>query len=116
VTGTPNQRVKLATLREYTAQSGRRYFAGYMGLTKLLLFRDDAADIVGAEVGHWNLLIEPVTPQPSKAAPAARPPPPRPAPARAHGSKRQAEARARAALRERGIDPDARITDDAIGF
>lgn len=116
MTGAPTQRVRLAVLREYRAKSGRRYFAGFMGQTKLLLFEDDTAEIVGAEVAHWNLLVEQATPQPSKAAPAARPPHPRPVPPRVHGSRRGADARARASLKERGINPDAPVIEDLIGF
>jgi hypothetical protein len=51
MTGTPNQRVRLAVLREYTAQSGRQYFAGYLARISHRLIGWEAVRLSGSELG-----------------------------------------------------------------
>src|SRR4051812_14399873 len=55
-------KVKLAELREYVSQSGKTYFAGFMGKTRLVLLKDTRAECTGKEIGRWNLLIEEAPP------------------------------------------------------
>jgi len=60
MTGSP--KLKFAELREYESRNGRRYFAGYLGKVKLLMFEDRSAELTGSELARWTLYAEQAEP------------------------------------------------------
>jgi len=103
--------IKFAEMREYISASGKPYLTGYLGRTKLILFRDDNAEISGNEVAKWSLFIEEAPARDrdgagQKTAFGSRPAAPR----EPRGSS--PDARASRALRERGLHPDGAVVDD----
>ena len=66
--------MKLAKLTKRTSSNGNIYFIGYMGLVKLLLFRDEASDDQWGEA--WSLLVQehqPKRQQSQKSSSSAKP-------------------------------------------
>lgn len=52
-------RLVLTELREYRSErTGSTYFAGYLGKARVVMLRDERAEITGKEVARWNLLVE----------------------------------------------------------
>lgn len=121
-------RVLLTELREYRSASGSTYFAGYLGKARVVMLREDRAELTGKEVARWNVLLE--EPQPREGREG-----PQPAgrgegsSSRSYGRRQAAPAATQAArersaqdrsagvlLRERGIDPASPPPDDALPF
>jgi len=93
-------------LREYESRNGCRYFAGYLGRLKPLVFEDRNAELSGSEVARWTVF--------AVEAPDRRPavtvtPPSRPR------APQGLAVRARAALLEHGLDP-GEDREDSIPF
>lgn len=137
-------RVKLTELREYRSErTGNTYFSGYLGKARVVMLRDDRAEITGKEVARWSVLLEEPEPREGRdgASSAATDRPrgdrharrsarPGAAPARAQASPTRREvgsqqgrprnaAADRAAgdlLRESGIDPGSAMSRDEVPF
>lgn len=112
-------RVKLMQLREYKSdRTGATYFSGFLGNAKVVMLRDDRAELTGRETARWNVLLEEQEPRETRQASGrsprredlAAPPPARP--------RREAAADRRAAqvLREEGIDPASEMPRDDLPF
>lgn len=116
-------RVKLTELREYESErTGRTYFAGYLGGTRVVMLRDDRAEITGKEKARWTVFLEEAPPrEASKPAQRAAPPAKRqtrtsaPDPAR-QAARKAADRRAEASMRDRGLDPHAPMSSDPLPF
>lgn len=64
-------RLVLTELREYKSdRTGATYFAGYLGKARVVMLRDDRAEITGREVARWNVLLEAPQPREERQAPA----------------------------------------------
>lgn len=122
-------RVKLMELREYVSErSGKSYFSGYLGKTRVVILRDERAECTGKEVARWNMLLEEPEPRAEDRAPRgngrdrgrrsdcqnsarngipANTSPPR---------ETAADRRAGQVLREQGIDPDREMPRDEVPF
>ncbi|MEN3238908.1 hypothetical protein PUR29_36345 [Methylobacterium ajmalii] len=139
-------RLVLTELREYRSErTGATYFAGYLGKARVVMLRDDRAEITGREVARWNILLEEPQPREEPQAPAggggerqARPAreerravPQASATTRSTGGRRRqlpemtaeqrqektaAGKRAAESLRSCGIDPRSAIREDEIGL
>ncbi len=129
-------RLVLTELREYRSErTGATYFAGYLGKARVVMLRDDRAEITGKEVARWNVLLEEPQAREERQAPAggggkrqARPAreerraEPQASTRSTGGRRRQlpemtaAGKRAAESLRGRGIDPRSAIREDEIGF
>ncbi|GJD65554.1 hypothetical protein [Methylobacterium frigidaeris] len=130
-------RLVLTELREYRSdRTGATYFAGYLGKTRVVMLRDDRAELTGREVARWGVLLE--EPQPREERQAAtgsadgdrqvrpayeeRRAMPH-ATTRSIGGQRRkspaktaADQRAAESLRSRGIDPRSEIRQDDLDF
>lgn len=139
-------RVKLTELREYRSErTGNTYFSGYLGKARVVMLRDDRAEITGKEVARWSVLLEEPEPRegrdgPSSGAtdrqrghryarrgnrPANSPASSRPQASSGHREagayqdRRSNTAANRAAgdlLRETGIDPGSEMSRDEMPF
>jgi hypothetical protein len=137
-------RVKLTELREYRSErTGNTYFSGYLGKARVVMLRDDRAEITGKEVARWSVLLEEPEQREGRDGPssgatdrlrgdryARRGARPATAPARAQGAPNRREDRPqqdrpkntaadRAAgdlLRESGIDPGSAMSRDEMPF
>jgi hypothetical protein len=130
-------RLVLTELREYRSdRTGATYFAGYLGKTRVVMLRDDRAELTGREVARWSVLLEEPQPREERQAPTSsgdgerqvrpaceerRAAPP--ASTRSIGGRRRkspeetaADRRATESLRSRGIDPRSEIRQDDLGF
>lgn len=133
-------RLVLTELREYRSdRTGATYFAGYLGKTRVVMLRDDRAELTGREVARWSVLLEEPHPReerqatgsgdgerqvrPTREVRRAAPPDStrstggrrRKAPEQRH-EKTAADRRAAESLRSRGIDPRSEIRQDDLGF
>lgn len=122
-------RVLLTELREYRSASGSTYFAGYLGRARVVVLRDDRAEITGKEVARWNVLLEEPQPREGREGattrpaardgaggrPQARRQASRPDPA-AERQRTAQDRRAGALMRERGVDPGSAPPNDALPF
>ena len=138
-------RLVLTELREYRSdRTGATYFAGYLGKARVVMLRDDRAELTGREVARWSVLLEEPQPREKRQAPAGSDDGERqvrpaceerraapPASTRSTGGRRQkapaktaerrnektaADRRAAESLRSRGIDPRSEIRQDDLGF
>lgn len=140
-------RLVLTELREYKSdRTGATYFAGYLGRARVVMLRDDRAEITGREVARWSVLLEEPQPREERQAPAGgddgerqvrpareerRAAPQASTTTRSTGGRRRqlpemtaeqrqektaAGKRAAESLRSRGIDPRSAIREDEIGF
>jgi hypothetical protein len=97
-------KLKFSELREYESKGGRRYFAGYLGKLKLLMFEDRNAELIGSEVSRWTIFAEEV-PDRRPAVTVTLP-----------GWPDGLRARARATLLERVLDPSRPDPNDPPPF
>jgi hypothetical protein len=51
--------IELVTLYERKSASGRPYMVGLMGKVRVLLLRDDRAELSEGTVGAWQLIMKP---------------------------------------------------------
>lgn len=137
-------RVKLTELREYRSErTGNTYFSGYLGKARVVMLRDDRAEITGKEVARWSVLLEEPEPREDRdgsssgatnrpggdryarrgARPAVAPARTQAAPSRRQGGTQQGRPRNTAAdraagemLRESGIDPGSAMSRDEVPF
>lgn len=135
-------RLVLTELREYRSErTGSTYFAGYLGKARVVMLRDERAEITGKEVARWNLLVEEPEPRDGRRDRAGRAqggrgwprtsdgPPEgrvgRPGVRQGHSARQRdrrrgegaaAERRAGDLLRERGVDPASDLSRDEIPF
>jgi len=137
-------RVKLTELREYRSErTGNTYFSGYLGKARVVMLRDDRAEITGKEVARWSVLLEEPEPREGRDGPssgakdrsrgdryARRAARPAATPARAQSAPKPHESGTqqgrprntvadRAAgdlLRESGIDPGSAMSRDEVPF
>jgi hypothetical protein len=56
--------VPLMELREYESANGNRYFSGFLGKAKVLMFQDRDAEPSGKELARWNVLVQEQAPRP----------------------------------------------------
>lgn len=64
-------RLVLTELREYRSdRTGATYFAGSLGKTRVVMLRDDRAELTGREVARWSMLLEEPQPREERQAPA----------------------------------------------
>ncbi len=132
-------------LTEYRSdRTGATYFAGYLGKARVVMLRDDRAELAGREVARRSVLLEEPQPREERLAPTdsveverqVRPArderrgtpsastrstgsPRRKAPektAEQRHEKTVADRRAAESLRSRGIDPRSEIRQDDLGF
>ena len=82
-----DNKVLLTRLHQYRTRDGREYLRGYLGETKILIFRDDRAECPPGAEAIWNVFLEPAprkngsqastsrnaSDAPAKKAPAATP-------------------------------------------
>jgi hypothetical protein len=61
--------IKLVTLREYTSRNGKPYLRGYLAGAKVLVVRDDRAELPDGCVAIWNLFLEQADEWPPRALP-----------------------------------------------
>lgn len=112
-------RVKLMQLREYKSdRTGATYFSGFLGNAKVVVLRDDRAELTGRETARWNVLLEEQAPREARQSSGSSP---RredvTAPPAARRKRRDAgDRRAAQFLREEGIDPDAEMPRDEVPF
>lgn len=137
-------RVKLTELREYRSErTGNTYFSGYLGKARVVMLRDDRAEITGKEVARWSVLLEEPEPREGRdnlssgaadrsrgdryarrgARPATAPARAQGAPNRREGTTQQDGPRSTSAdraagdlLRESGIDPGSAMSRDEVPF
>lgn len=137
-------RVKLTELREYRSErTGNTYFSGYLGKARVVMLRDERAEITGKEVARWSVLLEEPEPREGRDGPssgatdrprgdryARRGARPGAAPSRAQagpthrevGSQQSrsrntvADRAAGELLRESGIDPGSAMSRDEVPF
>ena len=64
-------RVRLMTLYEKTSASGNRYFTGRLGLARVVVFRDDRAEIAEGGDPQWTVFLSEAPDQPARTATAA---------------------------------------------
>lgn len=108
------QRVKLMQLREYVSdRTGATYFSGFLGNAKVVVLRDDRAEITGREKARWTVPLEEQEPR-DRGEMAARAP--RRSRAVSPPKETAADRRAGELLREQGINPDADMPRDEVPF
>ena len=56
--------VALMELREYQSANGGRYFSGFLGKAKVLMFEDKEAETTGKELSRWKVLVQEQAPRP----------------------------------------------------
>lgn len=133
----PAPRLVLTELREYRSdRTGATYFAGSLGKTRVVMLRDDRAELTGREVARWSVLLEEPQPREERQAPTGSDDGERqvqparnerraapPASTRSTDGRRQktpektaANRRAAESLRSRGIDPRSQTRQDDLGF
>lgn len=114
------QRVKLMQLREYVSdRTGATYFSGFLGNAKVVVLRDDRAEITGREKARWTVLLEEQEPR-DGSSPAARSP--RRSRAERQGAAASApretvaDRHAGEFLHDQGIDPASDMPRDEVPF
>lgn len=79
------EKFKLFRLYEKTSARGNRYFVGRLGGARVIVMRDERAELSEGTAGVWNVMLEPADEAPPRRAPStprtARTPAAKPDPA-----------------------------------